>query len=326
MTKVYLTIDTEYEFGFAAQNGIDGPAREQNFARSIQCRAPGGDVGIAYQMDVLERHGLKAVFFVDPMPALVWGTRAIARVVEPILARGHDVQLHVHTEWLALAGSANPLGGKTGRNIKDFTRGEQEVLLDYAREALMAAGAPRPVAFRAGNYGANDDTLRALARLGFAYSSNHTPGIAGSECDIDLGPEHRRPLRRLGVTEIPIGCIQVPGGLRHAQLTALSCRELRGAVNHACRHGIDSFTIVSHSFELMCRGRRRINRIVRRRFEQFCAVLEAMPGAETATYADGRVVARTAPRQPRQVLPPNPVRSGVRIVEQAVANALYGAG
>jgi hypothetical protein len=117
-------------------------------------------------MDVFERHGIKAVFFVDPMPALVWGTAAIEDVVGPIVVRGHDVQLHIHTEWLELAGDANPLGMRTGMNIKDFGVEEQCVLLDYARGVLIAAGAPGPVAFRAGNYGANDDTLRALAQLG----------------------------------------------------------------------------------------------------------------------------------------------------------------
>ena len=34
MTKVYFTIDTEYEFGFAARHGL--AAREANFARSIR--------------------------------------------------------------------------------------------------------------------------------------------------------------------------------------------------------------------------------------------------------------------------------------------------
>ena len=58
---------------------------------------PDGEVGIEYQMDVFDRHGLKAVFFVDPMPALVWGVEAISDVVGPIVARGHDVQLHLHS-------------------------------------------------------------------------------------------------------------------------------------------------------------------------------------------------------------------------------------
>jgi hypothetical protein len=179
MTKVYFTIDTEYEFGFAARHGL--AARAENFARSIRGATPAAEAGIFHQMDVFERHGLKAVFFVDPMPALVWGAGAIAEVVEPILERGHDVQLHIHTEWLALAGEASPLPGRTGRNIKDFDLGEQVRLIGWASDALVAAGAPRPVAFRAGNYGANDDTLRALAQLGIACDSSHPPGIADSQ-------------------------------------------------------------------------------------------------------------------------------------------------
>ncbi len=323
MTKVYLTIDTEYEFGFAVRHGIDAPARAQNYARAIDGRTANGHAGLAYQLDCFERCGLKAVFFVDPMPALIWGTGAIAAIVEPILSRGHDVQLHLHTEWLALAGSASPIGPRTGQNIKDFTLDEQTILLGYAREALMAAGAPQPVAFRAGNYGANDDTLRALATLGFTHDSNHAPGIARSACAIGLGRDQLRPLRRHGVIEVPVGCITGARGLRHAQLTALSARELREATAHARDHGIDSFTIVSHSFELLSRDRTMVNRVVQRRYERFCTALAAMPGVRTATYADDPPRTRRLPG-PRPLLPRNPLRSGARVLEQVFANALYG--
>lgn len=121
------------------------------------CRTADGDAGVFDQLDTFDPHGLKAVFFVDPMPALLWGTGAIADVVEPILERGHDVQLRLHTEWLALAGSANPLGSRTGQNLKDFPFEDQCALIDWARDALMDVGAPPPVVFRAGNFGANDD-------------------------------------------------------------------------------------------------------------------------------------------------------------------------
>ena len=322
MTKVYLTIDTEYEFGFAVRNGVGAAARAQNFARAIEGSTTHGSAGLSYQLDCFDRNGLKAVFFVDPMPAMIWGTGAIAPIVEPILRRGHDVQLHLHTEWLALAGKASPIGPRTGQNIRDFTLDEQTVLLDYAREALMAAGAPRPVAFRAGNYGANDDTLRALARLGFTHDSNHAPGIARSACSIDLGRDQLRPLRRHGVIEVPIGCITGARGLRHAQLTALSARELREATIHARDYGIDSFTIVSHSFELLSRDRTVVNRVVQRRFERFCTVLATMPGVRTATYAGDPPQARSASVRP--LLPRNRLRSGARVIEQAFANVLYG--
>jgi hypothetical protein len=322
MTLLYFTIDTEYEPGFTARHGRD--SRRANFERSILGLTADGDAGINYQMNMFDEHGLKAVFFVDPMPALLWGTGAIADIVEPILERGHDVQLHLHTEWLALAGAANPLGRRCGANLKDFTFEEQCRLIDWARTALMDAGAPPPVAFRAGNFGANDDTLRALAALGLSHDSSHSPGFAASPCEIGLGPGHRRPVRRLGVIEVPVGCIEdVAEGLRHTQLTALSLRELLGAVRHARDHDINDLTLVSHSFELLCRDRVRINRIVKRRFDRLCEALGAMRGVGTTTYALHRPTARQHP-YPRPALPKSSVRTGIRLVEQAVVNAIYG--
>jgi len=323
VTAVYLTIDTEYAFHLP---GAGGPGtREANFARSIACEAPGGAVGIFHQMDVLDRHGLKGVFFVDPMPALVWGVQAIADMVGPIVARGHDVQLHCHTEWLALAPDDKLAAGRTGRNIRAFPLAVQQRILAFARDTLIAAGAPPPVAFRAGNYGANDDTLRALAHLGIAYDTSHCPAFTGADadCAISLGPQDRQPRSHLGVVKVPTGSIAgFAGRQRHAQLTALSLRELVAALRHARDEGVASLTLVSHSFELLSRDRRRSNRLVARRFERFCAALAAMPGVQSATYATNppRV---GAPAATQVILPHHPLRTGARIVEQALGNALY---
>ena len=321
MTALYITIDTEYSFGLA--RGMNGGGQAVNYASAIAGETPDGPLGIHYQMDVFDRHGLKAVFFVDPMPALIWGTEAIAQIVQPIIARGHDVQLHLHTEWLALAGSAGPLGGKTGANLRDFSSGEQTGLLSYARGVLIAAGAPSPTAFRAGNYGANDDTLRALAALGIGYDTSHCPGIAGSECRITLGPDDRAVRRHCGTIEVPIGSITGRGGaLRHFQLTALTAREVLAALRHAVNTRQPQVTLVSHSFELLARDRLRANHVLRRRFEALCAGLARMPGLTTATYA----------AQPPQIepfrpapLPHSQLRTLHRYAEQALANVLYGA-
>lgn len=318
MTAVYLTIDTEYAAGLAARG------RAENFARSIACETPSGPAGLFYKMRLMDRHGIKGVFFVDPMPALLWGRAAIADVVEPIVAAGHDVQLHCHTEWLELAGAANPFG-KTGQNIADFAFDEQCAILSWARDTLVAAGAPPPVAFRAGNYGANDDTLRALAAIGLAYDSSHTPGIEGGASRISLTREDRLPARHCGVIEVPTGCIgTLGGGLRHAQVTAISTHEMLAAIRHARDHGAASFTLVSHSFELLCRERRRVNAVVRRRFEDLCRGIAAMPGVESATYAGRPPVACDTP-DVHPPLPASALREALRVAEQAVSNRLYGA-
>lgn len=329
MTQVYITIDTEYSAGLYRRFGNAG--RQMNFDRSIAGKTPRGDVGIGYQMDIFDRYGLKAVFFVDPMPALVWGVEAISDIVQPILARGHDVQLHCHTEWLEFAGIASPVGGGDpaggghGQNIKEFSLAEQERILACAADILVAAGAPYPLAFRAGNYGANDDSLRALAKLGIAYDSSHCPGIAAGDCAITLPKNQYAPTVHCGANEIPIGAIGAVGGRkRHAQITALTAREMIAAIRFARDTATPLFTLVSHSFELMSRDRTRGNAIVLRRFEKFCRSLAELSGVSTATYRDHPPAMEWA-KVPVQCLPHNILRTGERLVEQAIGNRLYGA-
>lgn len=325
MTCVYITIDTEYSSGFASDLSARG--REDNFARSILCETPGGAVGITHQLEMLARHGQRAVFFVDPMPSLVWGIAAIEDVVAPILEAGQDVQLHCHTEWLALAGADNPLPSRrTGHHLYQFPAEDQARILEYARDALVAAGAPAPTAFRAGNYGANDDTLRALAALGIQYDSSHCPALPGQSSRISLGPEHRDPLRHCGLIEVPVGSIAtLGGGQRHAQITALTLAEMRAAIIHARRQKRASFTVVSHSFELLNRRTRAINPIVRRRFEGLCRTLAALDGVTSGTYRDNPPPLADRSQPASALLPASPWRTGRRLAEQFASNTLYGA-
>lgn len=325
MTRVFITIDTEYSSGL--YTGPGAADRADNFARSISCDTPEGPAGVSHKLALLREHGQKAVFFVDPMPALVWGVAAIEDVVGPIVEAGQDVQLHCHTEWLRHAGPANPLASKaTGQNLADFPFEEQCAILDYARTTLIAAGATAPVAFRAGNYGANDDTLRALAAIGIDYDSSHCPALVGaSACRIGLGRDDRDPVGHMGVLEVPVGTIgTLGGGLRHAQITALTLREMLCAISHARDSGRGSFTLVSHSFELINRRKMAVNHIVRRRFTDLVRALATMRGVETGTYAESPPTLRLTGGA-YQPLPANPVRTGRRLAEQLVSNALYGA-
>ncbi|MFN4239449.1 MAG: polysaccharide deacetylase family protein [Erythrobacter cryptus] len=324
MMRVFITIDTEYSSGL--YTGPGAADRADNFARSIACLTPQGPVGITHKLDLLARHGQKAVFFVDPMPALVWGVAAIEDIVGPILAAGQDVQLHCHTEWLELAGPANPLASRrTAKNLADLPFDDQCEVLRYARDTLIAAGASAPVAFRAGNYGADDNTLRALAQLGLAYDSSHCPALTCGPCRISLGPDQRDPVGHMGVIEVPVGSIgAVGGGQRHAQITALTLAEMLAAIRHARDSGRDSFTLVSHSFELINRRSLSVNPIVRRRFTGLIKALARMRGVETGTYRD------TPPRirltgSNQALLPASAVRTSARLAEQLVSNTLYGA-
>lgn len=277
MSKVLITVDTELS-ALLHQRGV--PA-EENLALSIT-----GPFGVGWQMDRLERHGLKGVYFVDPMPGLAYGPAIVARMVQPILERGHEVQLHIHTEWLEWA-KASPVEGRQGRNIGDFSLEDQVMLIATARDALVEAGAPAPNAFRAGNYGANDDTLKALAALRLQWDSSFNAYYRGRDCRISLDEGHVDPLRLHGVCEVPVAAIEDrPGTIRPAQVCALSSAEMRAGLRHAAESGRPAFSVVTHSFEMLSRDRMRPNRLVMRRFENLCREIAGNPGLEGAGFAD----------------------------------------
>src|SRR3546814_8894803 len=98
--------------------------------------------------------------------------RSLKPLVATILARGQEVQLHLHPNW---AGAKAGDGGAAHARLEmvEYSAHEQRDLIAGAIDLLKAAGAPHPIAFRAGSYGANDETLAALAALGFVYDSSH---------------------------------------------------------------------------------------------------------------------------------------------------------
>lgn len=269
-TNVFLTIDTELSW----RQHRAGHALDEIVARSLE---PAG-VGVAFQLERLKAHGLKACFFVDPMPAVPFGLDPIKRVVEAILSAGQEVQLHLHPAWVRAKPDDNG-EAHAPFDMVDYTLAEQRDLIEGACELLVAAGAPEPVAFRAGSYAASDDTLTALAELGFRYDSSHNGAEHPWPSAIGLDPRQIAPVRHRGVIEVPVSVIEDrQGRLRHFQICALSLTEMRDALDHAAKAGHSAVTIVGHSFELANRDGSRANGVHVRRFEGLCRMLGERQG------------------------------------------------
>ena len=317
MTRAIISFDTELSAGLY-QRGADARA---NFESSILGRCRDGDYGIHFQMDMLDRHGLTGVYFVDPMPALVYGPAIIDAIVQPIVARGHEVQLHIHTEWLAFA-KFNPVGRLTGRNIGDFPLSAQKKLIGLARDILIGAGAPRPTAFRAGNFGANDDTLRALAALGFRFDSSFNGAYRRHGCAISLDPTNLGIREHQGVYEVPVsGLMDRVGRFRPAQLCAMSEEEMRDALDHSAASGAIQFSAFSHSFELLSRDRQVPNGLAVTRMEALCRAV-----ADDARVSSGGFATLPGPPprpRPIRVAAPKPLRTLRRTIEQGVGYLVH---
>jgi hypothetical protein len=319
MSDVLITVDTELSAGRQAR-GMDARA---NFESSILGRTGQGDFGIGWQMDRLEAHGLKGVYFVDPMPALVHGEALVADIVGPIVSRGHEVQLHIHTEWLEWA-RQSPVGGRQGRNIGDFSLEDQIVLLGLARDIVVRAGAPAPIAFRAGNYGADDNSLKALATIGIAWDASVNPAYLGNGCRISFPADRATAAELDGVTELPVaGLYDRPGHFRPAQICAMSATEMRAALRHTASAKDFAFSIVTHSFEMLSRDRLRPNRAVMARFESLCRTIARTPGLRAAGFTDLDAALLVQAPAASYRLPPNYLHTAGRLAEQLIATWRY---
>jgi len=115
------------------------------------------DVGMDRVLAALERHGARATFFF-----LGWIAERHPDLVQRCLAGGHEVASHGY-EHLFL----QDLGRE--RLVEDLARTEQ---------ALMAAGAPRPIGFRASTFTLTRATWWAfdvLVERGYRYDSSVHP-------------------------------------------------------------------------------------------------------------------------------------------------------
>ena len=157
--RIYLTIDTEDDY--FTPHMLTGEGIGDEF----------GAYGI---LDILDRHGLQATWFVnvyeahrheDPNTSSDWSKRSTSADTKspftPIPPR---------------TSSCSP-GRSTGS-----TPDQQKRILGYGAELIESWTGKAPVSFRAGGYVLNDETFEALESLGFRidssvfFSSDRTTG------------------------------------------------------------------------------------------------------------------------------------------------------
>ncbi|WP_454884528.1 polysaccharide deacetylase [Sphingomonas oryzagri] len=312
-TGVLLSIDTELTW----RAHRDGASWLENYARSIE---PGG-AGISYQLAMLATHGLKACFFVDPLPALLFGIDPIRRMIGTILDAGQEVQLHLHPMWTQAdrrVERADPVRFE----LTQFPEDEQLDLILKARELLRQAGAPDPVAFRAGSFAANGDTLRAVQRAGLRIDSSHNGSLMPWPCETGLSERAVAPLGVGKLIELPIGLIEEGGGrTRHLQIGAVSLTEMKAALTHAEGESAPLVTLVGHSFELATRDGERANDIVRHRFDGLCAWLGEQHGRFPTRHV--HELCNVALDVPATPCPASQVTRLGRMAVQGLANLRY---
>jgi peptidoglycan/xylan/chitin deacetylase (PgdA/CDA1 family) len=296
--KLYLTFDVEIWCG--DWNDLDGRFAS-SFDRYVYGRSSKGEYALPKTLEILNRHGLKGVFFVEPLFAARFGVEYLATIVKLIRDSSHDVQLHLHPEW---TDEIRPLvfAGATSKrqNLSFYTRQEQTTLISLGRSLLAEAGGGNARAFRAGSFASNHDTYRALDELGIGIDSSLHAVLSASGPDLRGQLDFRHPLDFENVRILPMSVFQDGiGRLRPAQVGACAFAEMRDAITSAHQNGNEHFVILSHNFELLKQKSLEPDMLVVARFEQLCAFLERQQqDIEVCTFADGDVTIRPGPVAP----------------------------
>ncbi len=290
MLKVLITIDTETH-PIASDWKQDRLAADMK--RDVYGQIDGQAVGLEYQLNTLSKYGLKASFMVESLFAAVpeVGEQPLREIVRAILSGGHDVQLHPHPEWIPYVPDLNV--PHRSHLLSNYPLAEQEAIMRYASHHLEQAGAPPPVAFRAGGFAANTDTLLALESCGIRYDSSYNRSYLGDRCRLPPPKFVGHITDYNGVQELPVAVFQdFMGHFRPAQICACSADEMVHALVSAEAAGWDFFVIVSHSFEMLARRRHPSKPPVIRwdvvdRFERLCQFLgENADRFPTVRFAD----------------------------------------
>lgn len=276
MLKVFITIDTEV-WPLLPDWRADFLYRD--IQRDVYGATRFGVYGLAYQLEMLNRYGLKAVFFVEPLFAELAGENALTAIIDQIQSSGHEVQGHLHPEWLQWM--SDPIVRNRSERVllKDFAQADQETLIGKGLDNLRECGAYDICAFRAGDFAANEVTLRVLADRGVDYDTSCNHAYGDGKAVADGFPWTHQPFQTQNGYEFPVSFFcDWPGHFRHAQLCACSFGELRTALLQAWRKELYSFVLVSHSFELLKPRRAnprdpRPDWTVIRRFEKLCQFL-----------------------------------------------------
>ncbi|HSR08375.1 MAG TPA: polysaccharide deacetylase family protein [Bryobacteraceae bacterium] len=309
--KVFLTVDSEIWPSEIANElfGAEEIRHEfpMQFAHYILGRTANGEYGIRHQMRVLDRYGLKATFFQETLFSEIAGREWLADIVSMIVDGGHDIQLHVHTEWLGRREMSVVLPRRI--NIREYSVADQASILRRAKELLVDAGAPKPIAFRAGNFGASHETLRALEQVGIRIDSSYNYPYLGGACSLALGQPLTDPAWLGQIAEFPVSFHYDFLNRPHpAHLIACSQRELEWALTAAWQAGWPAFVIVWHSRELLYPRQRagdatRVNHAIAERLEGLARFLAENPARFECNVfgnCDTGIVA-DLPRTPRPI-------------------------
>ena len=282
---VFLTFDVECSMGGAWRNTGLRPVPP---ARAMWGQYGSKQFGLPLIVEILEQYGLAATFFVEAFTDDQGFAGETERVCHYLLEHGQDVQLHIHPchEQYGRVCRGQELVRPPNDQMAELPPAEQLALLQEGAQRMQRWTGHPVDAFRAGNGGASEETLRQVQAAGILIDSSYAFPFAGGQCCFSTDNPFNGSKWYSGVLELALSGfdgLRLPG--RRAgkvlDLVGISFEECRDATERIVGAGADAVVIL-HSFSLLKKrdiqyNGGRPNGIVTRRFRRFCEWLAGCP-------------------------------------------------
>ena len=187
-SKIIITIDTEV--GEKAKNYNGG------FEKLIMGEIDGEFYGVPKIMEISEKYGFRCEFFVDVYEYKKFGEEKFKKLCQEIDKRDHGVQLHTHPSYAY---------DKNRINMYEYSLDEQIKIIKDGKELIKNWIGKYPIVHRAGNYGANDDTLIALKENGIFIDSSFFYKHPNSKINV---PTINTPVLYKDILQFPVTVIK----------------------------------------------------------------------------------------------------------------------
>ena len=181
MEKVILTIDTE------------GPRGSDPILYQVWGKIGNEYYGVPKIIELCDKYGAKGLFFVDIPEIYDYGYEKVKEVVTYILEKGHDVGVHVHPHHCP---------NESRHFLWEYSYDEQYDIIKKCTDAYVEMTGKYPLSFRAGKYGANNDTLKILSELGYKYDFSEF--YSQKWCGIEPHFSYVLPRKFLDIVEFPV--------------------------------------------------------------------------------------------------------------------------
>jgi peptidoglycan/xylan/chitin deacetylase (PgdA/CDA1 family) len=152
----------------------------------------GKDYGIPLIVSMFEKYGVKGSFFVSPLCPPEHDAEMLSNL-RYLTSRGQDLELHPHPDTFDVE--------RPWFNM--YSEEEKKKIIAAGIKNIERAGAPPPIAHRAGGYSIDRETLRLLPDFGIRMDSSIRPQVSRSEVPLPWDKVNRFT-KIEGIYQLPI--------------------------------------------------------------------------------------------------------------------------